>query len=890
MLSVGRMGGGQSRYYLDLASEDYYLDGGEPLGKWWGRGAEKLKLSGTVERRDLERAFAGFSPDGEGLVQNAGKKSHRPGFDLTFSAPKSVSVLWSQADSEMRQKIQQAHHAAVLAALSYFQDEAAFSRRGKGGLERVAAGLLVATFEHGTSRALDPQLHTHALVMNVAFGEDGRTGTLDAQMLYKLKMTLGVIYRADFSARLGELGFECEQKRSWFEIKGIVGAVIDGMSKRRAEIEEKLGPGGLESASAAAFATLETRGKKGIVPPRLELFDRWKKEAAEYGLTADQVSRLCGKAPLQASNINDVFAAATKKIAATQSHFSEHELIRVFAEVAQGTGIYVEAIRSHVKAELERSRSFVFLGERAGERRYTTAENHALEKEMLSGVDRLAAAGRHAVRKPIVESVIRAHGRERSGVVEEIKHHAKQLVRAARRKSTTRIDRDHVRQAAKITLTAEQARAVRGLTCRRTGSIRLLSGVAGAGKTTTLAVAREAFEKAGYSVHGVTLSGKARKELEKGSGIKSDTLAMLDIKMNPSTPYLLKHYARQSVRALRGRRTFLHKPPFRIDKKTVLVVDEAGMLGTRQLARLVKAVEKGGGILILVGDRAQLQPIEVGGPFASLCDRIDHPHLTNVTRQRDPKDIEAAKAVREGRAKDALEHLADTKRLVVEKTKTAAIATLVSEWATKEAKRPEDALIFAGTNADVNEINQLCQGTRRALGLIDPRRRIKINETYVHVGDRVLLTKTDRKLDLANGETATVTHINTLLSRVTVKVDGGARIVIPLRDYKHQYGEKRGQVGVSLGYAVTTHKGQGTTVERAYVLAGGAMQDREISYVQVSRARGETRVYTNDALAASLSTQMNQSRAKDLAHDVTRENQREEQKRAELHRDQERRI
>lgn len=866
------MGGGQSRYYLDLASEDYYLDGGEPLGKWFGRGADKLGLSGTVERRDLERAFSGFTPGGEALVQNAGKKSHRPGFDLTFSAPKSVSVLWSQADPELRQEIQKAHHAAVLAALSYFQDEAAFSRRGKGGLERVAAALLVATFEHGTSRALDPQLHSHALVMNVALGEDGRSGTLDAQMLYKLKMTLGVIYRAELSARLGVLGFECERKRSWFEITGIPETVIEGMSKRRAAIEEKLGPGGLESASAAAFATLETRDKKGIVPPRSELFGRWRREAAEYGLTAEHVAGLCGKAPRHTSNIVDIFDAATKRIAATQSHFSEHELVRVFAEAAQGTGINAEAIRSHVKRELARSQGFVLLGERAGERRYTTAENHALEREMLAGVDRLTATTRHVVSKPMVESVMRRHGRERSAVVEEFKHHAKQLVRAARKKRTKPIDREQIRRAAKITLTVEQARAVRSLTYTRGGSIRLLSGVAGAGKTTTLAVAREAFERAGFRVHGVTLSGKARKELEKGSGIESDTLAMLETKMHPSKNQL-KHHARQLVRAARGRRTFRNKPSFHIDKKTVLVVDEAGMLSTPQLARLVKAVEDGGGILILVGDSAQLQPIDVGGPFASLCDRIDHSHLKNVTRQRNPKDIEAAKDVREGRAKDALKHFEDAKQLIVEKTKKAAIATLVSQWATKDAKRPEDSLIFAGTNADVDEINELCQGTRRALGLIDPRRRIKINKAYVHVGDRVLLTKTDRKLDLANGETATVTHVNTLLSRVTVKVDGGARIVIPLRDYKHQQGEKRGQVGVSLGYAVTTHKGQGTTVERAYVLVGGTMQDREISYVQVSRAREETRLYTHDPLAASLSIQMNQSRAKDLAHDVIRENE-----------------
>jgi len=874
MLSIGRMGGGQSRYYLDLAAQDYYLDGGEPLGKWWGRGADKLKLSGTVERRDMERVFAGFTPDGDPMVQNAGKKSHRPGFDLTFSAPKSVSVLWSQADPEMRQKIQEAHHAAVLSALSYFQDEAAFSRRGKGGLERVAAAILVATFEHGTSRALDPQLHTHALVMNVAFGNDGRTGTLDAQMLYRLKMTLGAIYRADFSASLSRLGFECEQKRTWFELKHVPEAVIEWFSKRRADIIEELGPENLESASAAAIATLETRGVKGVVPPRGELFARWQAEAAEYGLSADMISRLFAPArdAFFPANAADLVHQAAELITESESHFTQHELVKTAALLAQGRGVSALDITAHVKEQLANPSKFVSLGERAGERRYTTVENYALEKEMLAGVDRLAAARTHGVQRSKVESVLAAHGHERSAFAQEIKHHVKQLVAVARgRRTGEHIDRRQLRKAAKITLTPEQAKAVRELTSNRRGSIRLLSGHAGTGKTTTLAVAREIFERGGYTVHGVTLSGKARKELQKGSGIQSDTLAMLDIKMNPSTPYRFKHHAKQLVRAARKKKTYGIKP-FRIDKNTVLVVDEAGMLATRHLARLVKAVEKGGGIIILVGDKAQLQPLNAGGPFASLCDRLIHSVLTNVTRQRDQKDRDAAKAIREGQSEKALKHLGDTGRLVVAADKKTALAKLVSEWATKEARRPADALIFAGTNADANELNRLCQETRRALGLIDPRRRIKINETYVHVGDRVLLTKTDRKLDLNNGETATVTHINTLLGRVTVKVDGGARIVIPLRDYKHQHGDKRGQVGVSLGYAVTTHKGQGTTVERAYVLAGGSMQDREISYVQLSRARGETRVYTHDPTTlVSLSRQMNESRAKDLAHDVTRD-------------------
>jgi len=161
MLSIGAMTGGQGQYYLDLSREDYYLNGGEPPGWWWGAGATSLKLRGLVARHELQQLLDGFSPKGERLTQNAGRDNRRPGWDLTFSAPKSVSVLWSQADAEARRQIQEAHLAAVKAGLHYLETEAAFTRRGKAGLERERTGLLVAGFEHGTSRAGDPQLHTH---------------------------------------------------------------------------------------------------------------------------------------------------------------------------------------------------------------------------------------------------------------------------------------------------------------------------------------------------------------------------------------------------------------------------------------------------------------------------------------------------------------------------------------------------------------------------------------------------------------------------------------------------------------------------------------------------------------------------------------------------------
>jgi conjugative relaxase-like TrwC/TraI family protein len=184
MLSIAALSGGQGSYYLALARDDYYLKGGEPPGRWLGEGAGQLGLTGTVEGPALKQLLRGISADGrDALIQGAGSPKHQPGWDLTFSCPKSVSVLWSQAEADVRQAIQEAQATAVREALGYLQDAAALTRRGKGGQTREATQLVVAAFDHGTSRAQDPQLHTHCLVLNVGVRADGTRGTILSEPL-----------------------------------------------------------------------------------------------------------------------------------------------------------------------------------------------------------------------------------------------------------------------------------------------------------------------------------------------------------------------------------------------------------------------------------------------------------------------------------------------------------------------------------------------------------------------------------------------------------------------------------------------------------------------------------------------------------------------------------
>ncbi len=889
MLSNARMARGQADYYLELAREDYYLEGGEPPGIWWGRGAEALGLSGVVGPAALRQLYQGFRPNGEPLVQNAGAQGRRPGWDLTFSAPKTVSVLWSQADPDTRREIQEAHFAAVKTALSYLEETAAFSRIGKGGAEWVPAGLVVATFEHGTSRALDPQLHTHALVLNIGVRPDGTTGTIVSQTLYDHKMTAGAIYRTELAVQLiRRLGLTIRPEKSWFEIEGIPKALAEEFSKRRAAIKKELSSRGLESASAAAFATLATRKVKGIVPPREELFRNWQEIGAAHGMSPASVAAMIrpGKAIGTDRQAEKRVRLAVETILTRKSHFSEQELLKASAELATTKPIEVGSLRAAVRETLTHSPEIVRLGVRAGEVRYTTQEMLQTETKLLDTAKKLSDARSHAVKESRVQRVIEKLSAPRSVVAAELKHHAEQLVRAAHGKKTKSINRKEINAAAKlvVSLSEEQRKAVLALTAEQ-GRLKVLSGMAGTGKTDTLRVCREVWESTGHRVIGAALPGKAARELENRSGIKSDSIAMLEARMNPSLRYELKHHARQLIRAARGKSTNPLER-LRIDKKTVLVIDEAGMVGTRQLARLLEAVRKGGGKVVLAGESRQLQAIEAGGPLRALEKERSVAELKEIVRQRDSRDRDVVRDLAEGKAASALRNLADRGLLQISENRKLAIEALVSEWVKREVRAPERSLILAGRNRDAAEINRLCQMERAKTGYTDPSSSIQIDNGYAHKGDRVLLRKIDRSLDVSNGDLGTVTAVHPVRRRLDVLLDDGRKVLIPLKDYTHERGADKGKIAVSLGYAVTTHKGAGSTVENAYVLVGGFMQDRELSYVQASRAKGSTYVFAGregeGKGVARLVEQMSRSRAKDLALDVVKEQAIQKEQRLEL--------
>ncbi len=289
--------GSHGNYYLKLAREDYYLSGGEPLGQWHGRAVKLLNLQPHVERASFGHLLSGFSPDGKTRwVQNTGNRQRQCGWDLTFSAPKSVSVLWSQAGPETRRAIEQAHENAVHAALDHLEGTVGLTRRGKGGKTLEAAALLFATFQHGTSRAQEPQLHTHAVLVNLSFRSDGTTGTVVSRGFFQHKMSAGALYRAELARELVKaLGVGIEPQKHGFHIQGVSRSLCDAFSSRRHRIRELMSERGLSSAVDAKAVAIETRQKKAQIP-RQQLFEMWRGIGRQHGWSTPQVEQLLERA------------------------------------------------------------------------------------------------------------------------------------------------------------------------------------------------------------------------------------------------------------------------------------------------------------------------------------------------------------------------------------------------------------------------------------------------------------------------------------------------------------------------------------------------------------------------------------------------------------------
>jgi conjugative relaxase-like TrwC/TraI family protein len=827
MLSVAKLAAPD--YFLNLAG-DYYQSGFEPAGRWIGQGAAAAGLTGIVDKEAFRQLVRGFAPDGRKLVQNAGSEKRQTAWDLTFSADKTASVLWSQGSPSVRQEIEAGHHTAVEAALRYFEDHVAWTRRGKGGAVWERARLVAAAFEHSSSRAGDPQLHTHLVVLNLAVRRDGTVGTLVSKPIYANKMLLGALYRAELAVQLQRrLGLDLERRGAFFGVAGIPRALVRRFSTRRREIEDVAGDRDIYSAAGMDAVTIATRKAKRALS-RDALFARWEVIGEEYGFTARQVQALIGQArAVTPGDTQALFRDAMDEILYQESHFNRATLLRRAAEQAPGSGLDVAALEAGLDRFLTTTPEIV----KIQEDRFTTLAAAREEQILKERGEAMQQDSRHVLSGAVVARAIKAVEREESR-----------------------------KQKKSYALTAEQKEAISHITATR-GSLKLVNGKAGTGKTAMLDAARRAWEAQGYTVLGASLSARAARGLEEGSGIRSCTLRRLELDLAHRWTEDLRHHAVQLARAAQGKPTYKPFTPRSLDRNTILVVDESSLVGTRVLASLVEAVKRAGAKLVLIGDEDQLQPIEAGGPFRALLTWFKPARLTEIVRQEEVWGREAVRQFSCGEAGTALAEFVRRGLLHVADTRSGAIEKLITDWAVIGVTRPQEALIFTATREERALLNRLAQEARQRAGALG-RLGVHVGGNAFHERDRILFTQNSRKYNVDNGTMGAIDSIDLLRRTMTVRLDAeqGKRaryVTISYRKYKE----------IDLAYAITTHKGQGMTVNRAFLLAGGAMTNREMTYVQASRARHETRIYC-DAFEAgpeltTLTRAMNRSEPKELA-------------------------
>jgi len=804
MLNIGRMAPGRADYYLtavalgDDGVEGYYLARGEEPGRWLGHGSEILGLSGEVTGEQLQAVLDGRDPtSGAQLAGHPARKV--PGFDHTFRAPKSVSLLWALGDREAAGEVVAAHDAAVDAAIGYLQRAAAFTRRGAGGAETVKAdGFVAAAFRHRTSRADDPLLHTHVLVANLArTSDDGVWRTLDSRKLFAHAKTAGVLYQAQLRHELTvRLGVAWQPVvNGYADIDGVDRQLIETFSQRRAEIVEHMASRGETSAAAAQTATLATRTAKTGHPSEAELRDEWARRARTAGVPRGWHRRLIARTSWERPDLGELYRTLVVEegLTETTSTFTHRDVLQQLAgQLPAGATV----------TDLE----------------------EAADAVIAHDPDRLVALGATRGQLTGLDVIRRTDGRLVPVDPDERRYTTKGLLLTEQRainRAIGRIDAgiaeadpDHLEVAVgRRGLTGEQEAMVRRVTGSGAG-VEVVVGKAGTGKTYALDAAREVWEASGIRVTGAALAARAALELQESAGIRSATLARLLGQIDD------------------------HRDGSPLAPGSVLVVDEAGMVGTRQLARLLDHAEQQRVKVVLVGDPRQLPEIDAGGLFDALTTRLPVSELTDNRRQHHAWEQVALDELRHGNPDTALAAYRKHDRIRAADTPEQLRDRLVDDWWVTAKDDLTGSIMIALRRSDVAELNHRARARMLAAGRLTGPALVTVEGIELQAGDRIVCLRNNGRLGVVNGTRATIVHVRVGDRSVEVVDDRGVRRRLPADylDAGH----------VVHGYAITGHKAQGLTCDHTYTLGTEALY-REWGYVAMSRGSLSNQLYHGPA-------------------------------------------
>ncbi len=781
---------------------------GEVDGVWTGNQADALGLSGSVSVESLELLLEGRDsvrgtrlgyPLADRTLTDGRVVRAVAGFDATFSAPKSLSVLWALTQDP---RLLEVHDAAVTAALAHLERCGSTTRVRADGrrLHPDSQGLMIATFRQTTSRADDPQLHTHAVVSAKVQTVDGRWLALDARYLKRYQRMLGGLYQSVLrSALTHRLGVAWEPiVNGQAEIAGMPAELLETFSKRTSQVDTALAvklavfrdregrePTRWERAALTREASADTRGRKtgnGVT----DLQTRWTAEAAALGwATADVAQRVTdvGRELNAEPTPKATVAAVVEALSVGGSTWNRADVMRVLCDVQRPLP---SRPASRWAQTLERVCDAVI--------------------EACVELDPVEAAAPRRVsdgRSLWLEPVAPHFTTERVLAEEEYVLSWAIDAQTADPQSSPTVERGQL-----DVLQGDVAAAVAGHDL-----LVLAVGPAGTGKTTTLRAAAADLDLQGRVVFGVAPSAKAARVLERETGIASDTLAKL-----------LHEWQRDD------------RPPldrYRLPAGTTVIVDEAGMVGTGALARLVTLADQHHWRLALVGDHRQLQAVGRGGLFHELCVTGRCIELTRIHRFTEPWEAAASLQLRQGDP-CGLNAYFDHGRVIAD-TFDNHLARIANLWL-DTAARHGTAAITTATNEHVDAINAAVQTARIDVDQLDADRTASIGGgELAYVGDIVATRRNDRRLHTTTGEPVRNRELWTVTG---VGDDGGLTVSSHLGSGTVTLRAEYAREHVRLGYAATEHGNQSDTVTIGVELATAATTRRGL-YVAVTRGQQE---------------------------------------------------
>lgn len=778
MLSVGKLSGGNLGYYLRLAREDYYLESGEPEGYYLGEGAKRFGLQGKVGASVLHHLFEGRAPDGVTSLRQIqrGSKKHlpRPGFDLTFSAPKSVSLLWAAGDAATRTGVEAAHNEAVAKGIEFLERYAAYTRvKREGKVVRERAGeLVVAAFQHGTSRELDPQLHTHCLVFNVAHRKDGSYGTLDARDLYEKRIAAGTIYQSTLANRLSKAhGWTLSEggAKHTFEVAGIPKTLIQAYSKRRKQIETRMKEAGYKTPAQAAKATLETRSWKKECS-RKELFTKWQADLAKQGLTQEAIRSLAVTQRLPQDHIIDqTVRRAASDLAWKRLSFTQADLYRECAERTITLGAAPERIESRIQRYLRNSRHIV-IAPLSGESKTSSLAASSIESSYTT----ISVRGVHSRLHKDVTRILKRNGHRAFSIAAHLNYLLTPMLSQQGREALWYLTR-----------TSKDLACLSAPTTKETFRISR--------------AASRVWKGSGYQVIPCSIRRKEAEYLEKYLGTEAMSVNKLLYMISPRSIWgnieynLSKEGIARSIRGGVYNRPFSTKPLLRLTRKHVLLIHGADRLGGAQMAELIRRAGRAGAKLVFVGQLKTTTKYHRWTPFQSLA-RKGFAHAFKPP----PKVKEQHKA------KQKQPQL----KVVLTQNQAKAKEKLVSDWRQVFPKEPTKTHIFAPSKEEARQLNRLCQQA-----LLDMKKLSGppefVHKTKLYKGDRICLNPKTKTEGVEVGDYGRVISYNRKTDELLVRVDRTGR--------QHQVlGQNLD--GLELGYASVSKDAPRVEITESFTL------------------------------------------------------------------------